>query len=152
MNENHRVPEFGSLVAGQAYASRPGAYALLFREGRVAVLETPRGGFLPGGGIEGAETPEEALRREVREECGWELTRLTRVGEAVEYVYTPGHQTGIRKECVFFTAAVAAAGGLPTEPDHVLVWLTPAEAEAKLAHGSQKWAVRHSLKSAVLRG
>ena len=140
-----KIPEFGQRVPGQTYVPRPGSYALLFdAQGRIAVMETPHGGFLPGGGSEGSETPEETLVREVREECGFDVEMLRRIGEAVEYVYTPGNAEGIRKECVFFAANVGLAQGATTEADHVLAWLEPQEAEARLVHGSQQWAVRQS--------
>ena len=99
-------------------------------------METPRGGYLPGGGIEAGETPEEALRREVQEECGLEIRDISRLGEAVQYLFTPGHAAGIRKECVFFGVSVTGAAVAATEPNHILRWLTPAEAEASLAHES----------------
>ncbi len=69
------------------------------------------------------------------------MSILGRVGEAVEYVYTAGNEFGIRKECVFFAASFGAPYGAATEPDHTLIWLETHEAEKKLAHGSQKWAV-----------
>ena len=140
-----KSPEFGQRVPGQDYLPRPGAYALLFdARGHIAVLQTPLGCFLPGGGSEGSETPEETLVREVREECGLDVEMRRRIGEAVEYVYTPGNEIGIRKECVFFATNVGIARGAATEADHTLVWLEPQEAEVRLIHGSQQWAVRQS--------
>ena len=134
--------EFGERKQVQRYASRPGAYALIFNaDNRIAVMQTPRGCFLPGGGSEGSETPEEAVVREVREECGFEVELVRRIGEAVEYVHTKGNELGIRKECTFFHATVLGDGGAATEPDHTLLWLTLAEAKERLAHGSQRWAV-----------
>ena len=136
------IPEFGERQHGQKYVPRPGAYALIFdARGCLAVMETPRGCFLPGGGREGSETPEEAVAREVQEECGFEISVGVRIGEAVEYVYTAGSEAGIRKECVFFQGVVVAGVGAATEADHVLVWLDPKEARRRLRHESQRWAV-----------
>lgn len=142
LNEGIGIPEFGERIQNQQYVARPGSYALITdTRGYLAVMETPRGCYLPGGGSEGSETPEETLVREVREECGFDVAIVRRIGEAIEYVYTPGNDAGIRKECVFLEATVATGRGAATEADHVLVWLEPQEAEARLAHGSQRWAV-----------
>ena len=146
MSNLSSVPEFGERKPGQQYAPRPGAYAILTDgQGRIAVLETPRGCYLPGGGSEGVETPEETLVREVREECGFEISVGVRVGEAVEYVHTTGNVEGIRKECIFFQAMVASAVGGVIEADHVLVWLEPTEARRRLGHESQRWAVAKAI-------
>ena len=53
-----------------------GAYGILIRDGKIALVKKARGGYkgkydLPGGGIEHTETPIEALHREMMEEvCG----------------------------------------------------------------------------------
>lgn len=45
------IPCFGVAVPGTDYVLRPGGYALLrSNAGTVAVVETPQGHFLPGGG------------------------------------------------------------------------------------------------------
>jgi L-amino acid N-acyltransferase YncA/8-oxo-dGTP pyrophosphatase MutT (NUDIX family) len=51
---------------------RPAAYALILRQGRVLLLAMRQTGkyHLPGGGIHAAESIEQALQREVREETG----------------------------------------------------------------------------------
>ncbi len=139
-------PVFGERKPGQSYVPRPGAYGILRNDqGWIAVLETPRGCFLPGGGSEGGETPEETLVREVREECGFRVQDIRRIGEAVEYVYTEGNEAGIRKECVFFVATVVGILGPPTEPDHTVLWLPLEEADLRLVHGSQQWALAKAM-------
>ncbi len=139
------IPEFGDKQPGRVYVPRPGAYGLVYDEqGRIAVLQTPRGSFLPGGGIEEGETPTQALVREVQEECSFGVTVGERLGEAAEYRCTEGHAFAIRKDCVFFAATLHSETGAATEADHALLWLTLSEAEEQLAHGSQKWIVRQS--------
>ncbi|WP_395244927.1 NUDIX hydrolase [Agromyces sp. MMS24-K17] len=57
---------------------RIAAYAVIIRDGQILLShwnEHGRSGWtLPGGGIEGAEHPIEAVRREVREETGYEAS------------------------------------------------------------------------------
>lgn len=80
--------EFGEKIPGQEYCVRPGAYAVLFdSDRRIAVIETKKGYYLPGGGSEADETPEQTLIREIREECGFTILIGEILGEAVEYVY-----------------------------------------------------------------
>lgn len=135
------LPEFGERLSGRAYAPRPGAYAIAFDdEGRVAVVSTKKGIFLPGGGAEKGETRQQALAREVREECGLDVTKSRLVAEAVEHVISEG-EGAFSKECAFFRTEWKPAAHPATEPDHELCWLAPEDALARLAHKSQAWAV-----------
>lgn len=57
---------------------RCGAYGIVFDQGKVLLVLQNLGIFkgvwaLPGGGIEFGETPEEALKREFREEVAFEI-------------------------------------------------------------------------------
>ncbi len=52
-----------------------GAYGILIRNEKIALIKKARGGYkgkydLPGGGIEHNETPIETLHREIMEEIG----------------------------------------------------------------------------------
>ena len=58
------VPVFGDRRATSQPTPRPSAYVLIADEsGRVAVVRTGVGVFLPGGGIESGESPEVAAAR-----------------------------------------------------------------------------------------
>ena len=68
------APVFGHAPTDAHAVVRPSAYGLVTdSEGRVAVVRTAHGLFLPGGGIEAGETAREAVTREVREECGLDV-------------------------------------------------------------------------------
>ena len=133
--------EFGQLPEGASPTARPGAYGLIVNDaGQLAVVRTPGGVFLPGGGIDPGESPESALIREVREECGFDVLVRECLGEALQYASDPveGH---FAKQCVFFRCAVIATGGAIVEQDHETLWVSVDDARRMLTHESQAWAV-----------
>jgi ADP-ribose pyrophosphatase YjhB (NUDIX family) len=135
------IPEFGSATPGAVYILRPGGYVVIFRTGGdVAVVSTPRGLALPGGGQDHGESAADAALREAHEECGLRIALGRCVGVADELVFAADEGKHYRKRCTFFLAAVVGRSGAG-EPDHELVWLSPADAIARLQHESQRWAV-----------
>ena len=140
------VREFGDRIPGADYRDRPGSYAVLNDPaGRIAVLRTPAGWFLPGGGAEPGETPEETLVREVREECGCSLRGVRPIGRAVQYVSARG-EGFFAKRSSFFRATPGERDDVATpEVDHELVWLDRAEVMRRLTHESHAWAVSRAV-------
>lgn len=61
---------------------RSSARAVVFKGSKVVVVREIHGEnhVEPGGGIEPGETVEQAVRREVAEECGWTVGALTPLG------------------------------------------------------------------------
>ena len=135
------IPEFGVAVAGADYQLRPGGYLVLRdARGEVAVVSTPRGFFLPGGGQEDGEIPESAAVREAEEECGLCVRVTGLLGRADELVFAPEEGRYYRKRCTFFSAELVWCGP-GWEADHELMWRREAAAALRLSHQSQRWAV-----------
>jgi 8-oxo-dGTP diphosphatase len=142
------IPEFGPLAPRAAYVLRPGGYAVIFgTAGEVALVSTPHGLALPGGGQNAGESPEDAAAREAREECGLQIALVRPVGVADELVFADDEGTHYRKRCTFFIAEAVSWTGAG-EPDHELVWLALPDALAALRHESQRWAVARAARMA----
>jgi hypothetical protein len=92
-------PLFGVRVAGARYVIRPCVYGVLERApGEVAIVATPLGHFLPGGGLESGETEEQGLVREIREECGLRVCVGERLGEAIQLDYAAAARMQLARE------------------------------------------------------
>jgi 8-oxo-dGTP pyrophosphatase MutT (NUDIX family) len=140
-------PEFGRRFEGVTYTLRPGGYGVIADEaGRIAVVVTPEGIHLPGGGQESGESAVLALLREAEEECGLLLRVEAPLGVADEFVVAQQEQQHFCKRCSFYSA-VAVGTVRSTEPDHQLLWCEPDKAIERLSHGSQRWAVSRFVSS-----
>ena len=133
---------FGARDAAAQYVLRPGGYVILPGPGeRLAVVVTPHGVYLPGGGQEAGESAEEAAVREVEEECGLKVAVVQKLGVADELVYDSSEGRHYQKRCEFFLGRVIGEASVAWASEHRLVWLSRQEARARLSHGSQRWAL-----------
>lgn len=82
-------------------------------DGDVAVLTARGHSLLPGGGVEGDETMEEAFVRECKEETGCDVVLLEYVGVGFQY----RAQTAKKYEVHFFIARVTGEKGFPETND-----------------------------------
>ena len=110
---------------GRRYVLRPGAYALLPRDGSVLITfwdgEEPE--FqLPGGGIDAGESPLRALHREVMEETGWTIAQPRRLGAFRRFTYMPEYDLWAEKLCTIYVARPTMQLCAPTEPNHTAIW------------------------------
>jgi 8-oxo-dGTP diphosphatase len=82
------VIEFGERIKGISYIPRPGAYAII-QDGSnaIALVRTPQGYLLPGGGVEPTEDFEVALQREIMEELGYESRIEEKLCTAIQYLH-----------------------------------------------------------------
>lgn len=131
--------EYTCRTALQAQA---GAYALINdAEDRVLLVRAANGRFyLPGGRIEPAETPEQALAREVEEECGWSICVTAPLGEA----FQPILGGGVMLRATYWRAEVI--GLIHEEPEHQMLWTPRAEAASRVHRAADADAILSFLR------
>lgn len=141
-----KIPVFGQPQPGLTYSRRPGSYAFLKNQsGFLAAIRTSYGCFLPGGGADPGETPEDTLRREVFEEIGFELSNIRPLGEAQQYVFSRFYNQGFLKHGYFFEADWAPHPLGRIAHDHFLDWLSAEDLTDALTHEFQRWMAKKSL-------
>ncbi|MBM7711337.1 NUDIX hydrolase [Enterococcus xiangfangensis] len=142
------IPVFGVKETDKNYQARYAAYAILINEeGNIALVQAPNGAyFLPGGEIEGNETKEEAIAREMLEELGYEVILSDYLGQADEYFYSRHRTTFFYNPGYFYFAKSWKKISEPLEEGNNSSWESPAKALELLKRGSHKWAVEEWLK------
>jgi ADP-ribose pyrophosphatase YjhB (NUDIX family) len=147
MMDDPHAPVFGAAPEGVVCRPRVGAYAIIRGTGgRVAAVRATVGGragcWLPGGGAESGESPEETVVREIREELGRDARLLGRAGEAIQYFYAAGDGCWYRMHAVFFTAELVGEPAGPAE--HEPCWIDPAREAESFLHACHAWAASRS--------
>lgn len=140
-------PQFGVQEPGRDYPDRPAAFAILERDGRVAVVrvESRRRGLvldLPGGGIDDGETAREAAVRECGEEAGLVVDLESEPFVLADHYFINDDGWSHNSRGQFFSGRVTAeAAELKVEDDHTLVWVTPQAALTGLDRDAHAWAM-----------
>ncbi|MGM9986174.1 MAG: NUDIX hydrolase [Bacillaceae bacterium] len=139
---------FGEKITGIDYKQRIGAYGIGFNaEGKVAVVRTATGYFLPGGGIENNETHEACIKRECIEEIGYKIKVIDFIGTASKFHYSDTLHYYMHGIGYFYYMKLEKKITDRVEEDHQLVWLSPAEAIENLFLEHQRWAVEETIKN-----
>jgi len=140
------IPQFGRIPENVTVKERPSAYAVIIDDdGLVAVVETPSGIHLPGGGVDFGETHEDAAIRETREESGLEITITGEIGRADQYGHRRVPRDHVLKKCVFYSARGVPARSSWSQPHHQLQWHRPEDVVTRFFHASHRWALERVL-------
>lgn len=131
------IPRFGAPREGpRRYRFRRGSYAVLISGGSVLLTHqaAPVPEYqLPGGGVDSGESALHALHREVREETGWRIAPLRRLGAFRRFTYMPEYDEWAEKLCAIYLARPVRRLGPPREAWHSAVWMPLQTALAQLA-------------------
>ena len=143
------IPRFGEAVRlNQRYRLRPGAFAILIRDGNLLLThqsEPQSEVQLPGGGIDPGESPLQALHREVFEETGWALAAPRRLGAFRRFTYMPEYDRWAEKICHIYQARPVVRRGEPTENHHTAFWSSLEVAAEILANDGDRLFVNRLL-------
>lgn len=130
---------FGTKLDDETYQDRKTIYAVIpDNAGRVVAVVGANGKlWLPGGGIEVGETPEQALAREIEEECARRWHIVHRIGEAFQYFYAPNEDTYFAMHAVFYEGKFL--GETAGEAEYTVFWVLPDDG-AEFFHACHVWA------------
>jgi 8-oxo-dGTP pyrophosphatase MutT (NUDIX family)/ribosomal protein S18 acetylase RimI-like enzyme len=133
-------PLFGERLEGRSYIVRPCAYAIVPNaRDEIVVVRTSEGVFLPGGGMDPGESPEQAAIRETREECALDIHVSHVIARATNIVPATDSTAGVEKRSTF--VAGETVGSVAGPPEHKVLWVSPAEAKSRITRPAHAWAV-----------
>ena len=141
--------QFGQTQSGLTYLERMSAYGICPRgEAQIALVQIGRQGSyefdLPGGGVEADEDEAAALMREFQEETGLTVWPTRVLGRAGQFWVNKGEPRNSLS--TFYEVELSADDGAPSEPDHMLLWISPTDALSRVRHEAHAWAIMHWLR------
>ena len=133
----HRV--FG-IRENTEYLDREGVYLIPCHNNQVGVVQTPKGYFFLGGGLENGESHLDCIKRECIEEVGFVPYIEGRVCSAETYMEHPtiGHFHPIQ---TYYVGKLLDRESVPTETDHMLCWIEYDQLRGKMFLEMQNWAL-----------
>lgn len=125
------------------YTDREGAYLIPFRGNLVGVIQTSKGYFLLGGGVEEGESHVACIERECLEEAGYRVLVKDKVCSAEAYTTHPTIPY-FHPMQTYYCGEILEKVGEPTEEDHALCWVEYDKLKGQLYVEMQNWALEQA--------
>ena len=122
------------------YLDREGAYFIPVCKGKIGIVETPKGYFLLGGGIENGESHYECIERECIEEAGYKPLIIGKVCSAESYL-THSMFGCFHPIQTYYFGELTQKVSEPTEKDHKLHWIAYEDIKGKMFAEMQNFAL-----------
>ena len=122
------------------YYDREGAYLIPCRNGQIGVIQTPKGYFFLGGGLEHGESHFDCIKRESLEESGCPACIEERLCSAEAYMNHPtiGYFHPVQ---TYYLGKLLERESTPIDTDHVLCWMEYDQLKGKMFLEMQNWAL-----------
>ena len=127
------------------YVDRTGAYLILIKDNKVGIIQTPKGFFLLGGGLENNENDIECIKRECIEEAGYDVSVKEKICSAETYYYHEkiGYFHPIQ---TYYIGEIISKVSASFEKNHNFVWIDINNIKGKMFIEMQSWALEECLK------
>lgn len=138
----HRV--FG-IKENVEYFDREGAYLISIQNNKAGIIQTPKGYFFLGGGLENGESHIACIKRECIEEAGYLSLVKDKVCSAETYSKHPiiGYFHSVQ---TYYSGELLEMVSVPTENDHRFLWVECSQLRGKMFLEMQNWALEQVLR------
>lgn len=141
---------FGKRNINETYVDRVGAYIIAEKDGLFAAVQTPRGCFLIGGGIENNESRLDCIKRECLEETGRNVQIDGYLCSAE--IFTVHDRLGpFHPVQYYYYGKLLDIAAVPMESDHNLRWLSYPNDCGELFVQAQRWAVQKYFEDIIFQ-
>ena len=127
----------------KTYLDRKGAYIIPINNEDIGVVETPKGFFFLGGGINEGESDYDCIIRECIEEAGYQAKIGNKICSAETYEEHPtiGFFHPIQ---VYYLGELIEKIKKPIEDDHIFKWINYEKLKGKMYLKMQNWALEQA--------
>lgn len=122
------------------YVNREGAYLIPIKDNQVGIVQTHKGFFFLGGGIENGEKHDECIKRECLEEAGFKVEVGEKICSAETYFLheSIGYFHPIQ---TYYFGSLISKLLEPAEQDHKFWWIDYDELRGRMYLEMQNWAL-----------